>query len=269
MSAEETINELVDLVDETAGLVDEATGAPLGGYIFIGVIGGAIGAAVAHFVTKKVLKTKYDKIAAEEIAQAKEFYGTLYKKEKGFETPEDAVNTLIPRPTVKAAADSLLRYQGAVEAEDTEEETVDEKDEVAVNVFLQNREPDVDVETEDRNPDRPYVISEREFMENEDNFRQMTLTYYAGDDVLVDEADKDIPYPDPVIGDHNLQRFGDGTDDANTVFIRNERLSTDYEVVRSDGKYAHEVLGLQHSADYPRTRTTRRSERRTLRGEDV
>jgi hypothetical protein len=267
MSAEETLNELVDLVEETADVVDEVTGTSIGGYIFIGAVGVVTGATITYLVSRKVLRAKYEKIAVEEIAQAKEFYGTLYKKER-FETPESTVDTLIPHRSVKEAAKSLLRYQGAVEEEGVEEEIVAEEEEVAVNVFLQDRTPVDDVETEDRNPDRPYVISEREYMENEDNFRQVTFTYYAGDDVLADAGDKDIPYPDPVVGEQNLQRFGDGTEDQNTVFIRNERLSTDYEIVRSDGKYAHEVLGLQHSADYPRTRT-RRSERRTLRGEDV
>lgn len=107
-------------------------------------------------------------------------------------------------------------------------------------------------EMQSRGPVHPYVIHKDEHMANEDEFEQVTLTYFLGDDVLADERDTVIAEPDVIVGLDNLQRFGDGSEDPNVVYIRNPRLEVDYEVIRSEGTFAQEVHGftdgdLRHS----------------------
>ena len=108
------------------------------------------------------------------------------------------------------------------------------------------------VEMQNRGAINPYVIHQDEFMANDDEHTQVTLTYFSGDDVLSDERDTVIAEPEVIVGLDNLQKFGHGSGDPNTVYIRNPRLEVDYEVVRSEGTFAQEVHGftdgdLQHS----------------------
>ncbi len=80
------------------------------------------------------------------------------------------------------------------------------------------------------------------------NNEQVSLTYFDGDDVLVDDRDQPVPDPDDSIGEDHLGRFGVGSKDNNIVYVRNDRLELDFEILRSNGKYAQEVLGfIEHS----------------------
>jgi hypothetical protein len=129
--------------------------------------------------------------------------------------------------------------------------------ETASNIFVDGRnieEFDYAAEVDRRSPDEPYVITHDEFMENENGWEQNTLTYFNGDDVLVD--DKDIPVPDieAIVGSENLTKFGYGSRDKNVVYVRNEKLESDYEITLSMGEYAKEVAGFQHSAPLRRFR---------------
>lgn len=107
---------------------------------------------------------------------------------------------------------------------------------------------DYEQELQTRTPERPYIIHKDEYDENDGTFSQSTLTYYQGDDVLTDEHETPI---------YNYQTvaspltFGKGSQDPSIVFIRNERLEAEYEVIIDHGYYAVEVLGeeIEHSFD--------------------
>lgn len=76
--------------------------------------------------------------------------------------------------------------------------------------------------------ERPYVISPDEFGEK-DGYENVTLTYYA-DGVLTDYFDNVISNVDEVVGFDSLDHFGEYEDDV--VFVRNEKMETDYEILR-------------------------------------
>lgn len=126
---------------------------------------------------------------------------------------------------------------------------------VAKNVFDGSLPPvpedfDIEADRENRDPTIPYVITEEEFLENAPEYEQTTVTYFEADDVLADTRDQPIDDTDGVVGDPNLLRFGHGTKDRNTVFVRNERLEMDFEISRSSGSFAEEVHGfVRHSQD--------------------
>ena len=114
-------------------------------------------------------------------------------------------------------------------------------------------EEDVDVYQMERDPEVPYVIHKEEFNSTPEGYERHTLTFFEGDDVLSDERDKVIEDQDETIGLGNLSRFGVGSGDPNIVYVRNEKLKVDIEIVHSDGTYATEVHGfqpdeLQHSS---------------------
>lgn len=87
-----------------------------------------------------------------------------------------------------------------------------------------------------------YVVSLEEFSEEMAHFDKQTLTYYEDDDVLTDEGDEQISDVDSLVGDA-LDRFGDGSEDPEVVYVRNVRLSTDFEVIRLSKSYKETVLG--------------------------
>lgn len=90
----------------------------------------------------------------------------------------------------------------------------------------------------ERDPSLPYVISEEEFGESEVGWQQLTITYFAGDSVLVD--DQDVPIPDVVntVGLLPIALFGEGT----SVYVRNPRLEIDFEMVLDTRAYTDAIL---------------------------
>jgi hypothetical protein len=64
------------------------------------------------------------------------------------------------------------------------------------------------------------------------------------DDTLSDENEEIISDVSYVIGYDALSSFGDGSDDPDIVYVRNEKLQTDYEVTRLNKSYSETVLGV-------------------------
>jgi len=112
------------------------------------------------------------------------------------------------------------------------------------NIFANSpsEEWDYELELQNRRGEFPYIIHRDEFFADEMGNSQSTLTYYVGDDILVDEQNVPIYNYSSVVG--NL-RFGHGSEDQNVVYIRNEKLKTEYEVIQDSGYYQVEVLGLE------------------------
>lgn len=94
---------------------------------------------------------------------------------------------------------------------------------------------DVDPETEfpqDDEPeeDKPYVITAGQFAREYPQFDKVTLEYYEYNGILVSEETDAIENIEETIGKDALKRIGEYEPDV--VYVRNERLETDYEVCR-------------------------------------
>lgn len=84
-----------------------------------------------------------------------------------------------------------------------------------------------------------------------DEYERTELIYYDEDDILYDpnsdETDAVIEHPYKLIGDL-LLHLDDGiklTDDEDIVYIRNDKLKTQYEIAIEHSSYEREVLGLE------------------------
>lgn len=231
----------------------------------VGVIAGSI-------LTKRRLMTKLDETLEQEIAETRAHLATVYKKDL---SPAEAVELLIPaedRPkqeTMVAAKSAMRAYQGEkVNVVTSSEGLINPVDKIVPvepvviieeativrNIFVDNvalNDEDFDLEEERlaRRNGIPYVVTREEYDENPDQYEQISLTYFGYDDVLVDDDEKSIDNIEDYVGKHNLQRFGHGSGDPKVVYIRNELKEMDYEVLRSDGSYAEEVLGLTSDDD--------------------
>jgi hypothetical protein len=224
--------------------------------IFIGLDAAFV---AGYYVAIRQLNAQYDERLSAEIAATKKYYGTHLVSHKEYESPEDAVEALIEAD--EDPEKSIAKYHSAKIAREegyiVEPSEPDGVVEISKNVFTDSKYLDLDIDAEERSPDRPYVISFDEFYESANT--SQALTYYQGDEVLVDEANKHIPDVDLIVGEDNLERFGHGSKDPRVVFIRNENLEIDFEVTLADGKYSEEVLGFKHE-DKPSLRRFRETD---------
>lgn len=211
------------------------------------LIGAGVGIVSGYLYAEHSLKGAYEALASDEVAAAREYYSRLNKK-NDYETPAKAVEKIIPQVVTNA----LREYAPS-------EETPSE---IVVSIFDNDADADEEVDMESRSKDRPYILTREEYMLSEPDYTQTTVTYFEADEVLADERDAPIENAEKKIGLENL-RFGSGSGDPNLVYIRNDALEIDFEVIRSRGAFTHEVLGfeteIKHSAHKPGLRKFRES----------
>lgn len=185
------------------------------------IFGVGIGAVGGIFGTREYFRTKYKNQADEEIKSVVEKFSNRTKKEEDDKTAvaEFARN----KPDINEYAKKLSRegYTNYSKSETTNEPT-------------KNEIPEEDNEPDDKDTDRPYVISPDEFGEFYD-YTQISLTFFS-DHVLTDENYEMVDDVDEMVGAESLNHFGEYEDDS--VFVRNDRLKVDYEILLDQRKYA-------------------------------
>lgn len=91
--------------------------------------------------------------------------------------------------------------------------------------------------------DIPYSITGEQYLHENPGFQKVTWTYYMKDDTFADEHEEIIPDYEQYIG-YAPETFLDlGFANGDYIYVRNERLSTDIEIVKNQGSYKTEVLG--------------------------
>lgn len=113
----------------------------------------------------------------------------------------------------------------------------------------------------------PYVISRDEYAYGPDgeHYEKITLTYYPRERVLLDDDD---PVTNIVgdIGWKNLNQFGGISEDPEVVYIRNDRMETDFEVVKEED--APLPLHIKYGMDKEEFRVNKAAGTLKLREED-
>ena len=165
------------------------------------IFGIVLGAAAGVAVSWKYFKDKYEKLAKEEIDSVIEKFTDMKK----------------PKP------DQPKKEQNkATESELNELATL-----VHDEGYFNYADIDSDEEEDEENMPKPYVITPSEFGEADD-YEVISLCYYA-DGVLTDSFDEIIVDVDAIVGKESLNHFGEYEDDS--VFVRNDRLKADYEIL--------------------------------------
>lgn len=204
-------------------------------------ISGIAGAAVGYKIAEKRLAAQFDERLQKETEEMRTFYQNVPTKK--YSSPEEAVQDLVVPDLAQKA---LSTYQGqktayhkVEKAEDPKPEDFEpfEGDEEKQEEMVRN------IFESPRDPDNPYLISEEEFNQNEGEFQQVNLLYYAEDDVLIDIREDVIEDPTKTTGLDFKQNFGWRADD-DYIHVRNEKLRIDFEIVRH-GSYAKDVLGVE------------------------
>ncbi len=174
----------------------------------------AAGAAIGSVVTWKFVKGKYEQRLQEEIKEVRDYYEEIMCELNGnkSDSSEESTEEVSAEPTQAPAF--------------TEQERIDYAN-LASNYTVEKGGP-VTVQM-------PEVITPGEF--GEYGYPTETLTYYA-DGVLVDDYG-DVVDPadiDGMVGSDFASHFGEY--EADSVFVRNDRLEVDYEILRDYDRYA-------------------------------
>jgi len=227
------------------------------------VASAAAGAAIGYFISKRRFEATFDQRVDEEIAVAKALINAstkaeLIKRVPGAQLPDVEEKQ---KPTMFDDTDETLnrlvtglRYKG------------EEEPPIKRNVFLNKPNDDEDEDEEvawgdevtARTADKPYIISVDEHMEGVIGYSQVTLTYFVEDDTLIDEGEVPIEDMDLVVGSINLDRFGYRSGDPRVVYVRNDKLRADYEILRHEGSFGEVVHGQIAPRVKPRPRKMRK-----------
>lgn len=190
---------------------------------FTNVIVFAVGAAIGSAVTYAVMKPKYERIIQEEVdALKKDFIECMTDMQDTDD--EEPVDEDEERP----------RQIDWADLEDLDEEDDFDPDAEELNEYAEiikhyaNEEGGAVEVAKD-----PYVISPYDFDEM-DGYKTVSLTYYS-DKILENEEHKIVTNIDRLIGTSSLNTFGEYEDDS--VFVRNERLRTDFEILKDYRTY--------------------------------
>lgn len=187
-----------------------------------------LGATVGSVATWQYTKKKYERIAQEEIDSVKEIFS---KRESAADveivTPEPQT-AKVGKPEEKP---DITEYAARLEREGYTNYS---------NVSAGEKK-----EEQEAIEMKPYVISPEEFGEFED-YERISLSYYA-DQILADEDDEKIEDVDNVVGLESLTHFGEFEDDS--VFVRNDRLKCDYEILLDQRTYSDVIKQRPHQTE--------------------
>lgn len=178
----------------------------------------AAGAAIGSVVTWKFIKTKYEQLAQEEIDSVKAVY-CPHEDEPESETPDNNIEKgYVPNATDLNSYAETLAAQGYTDYAN------------AKNGIVNTTKPAEEVD----DMERPYVITPEDFGELY-GYRTVSLMYF-NDGVLTDSQYEPVEDTDDMVGLESLEHFGDYEDDS--VFVRNDKRKTDYEILKDERNYA-------------------------------
>lgn len=161
------------------------------------------GAAIGSVVTWKLVKTKYEQIAQEEIESVKETFARRAgrdKKEEDKPVEQEKKIELTVNP-------ERIRYEDIIDEQSYDYPMEDDEEEIS-------------------------IIPPDEFGDAF-GYDTVSLYYYADQDILTDDNDEIIEDVVGTVGRDFASHFGEYEDDS--VHVRNNRRNTDYEILLAPG----------------------------------
>lgn len=202
------------------------------------------GVGIGSFVTRALIKKKYEDLIDEEIASVREH---LTNKKEVVEESEECVDEN-GMPYKKYPVENTPKTPLDVRRERVTRENYNNLTSIYKTDPAELEHPMDDDEDYDCSKNRgdmraPYVISLGEFNEEMNHFDKTTIYFYEDDEVLTEENEEVINNVNDIVGRDSLEKFGCMSEDPEVVYVRNEKLGIDYEVIRLSRSYAETVLG--------------------------
>jgi len=211
------------------------------------VLGAGIGSAITYFIVKdkyevmldeiennyeNVINNKDDEIAKELLDSD----NTSYNKTVNDKYTESSKEY---KETQEQLINDILKNEGEQY----------KKDVIQINKLEKDKLEDIakkykhNIMNQEINYD-PHIISIEEFIESDNNYDKVSLFYYNEDDILTEENEEIITNRLELIGD-SLDEFGILSDNSDVVYVRNDKISTDFEIVRLNDSYQESILHVQ------------------------
>lgn len=180
------------------------------------VVAFIFGAAAGTAVTWYIVKDKYQQQTEKETQNMREFY-----REKVIE----------------------LSDNNNIEPKKQKEKLVFEKKELREynQIIKQHNYTQPEKEGGKEKMDVPYTISPDEFGEFEE-YDRVYLIFYEKDRVLVDDCEEPVEDVENTVGLESLASFGEYEEDS--VYVRNDCLQCDYEILLDKRSYKEAVYGV-------------------------
>jgi len=213
-----------------------------------------IGAAVSAAVTGFIFKEHYSKIADEEIESVKKMAkekldefsikandilgGVVNEGESMADRSDDSeCDKLSDADEGAGRVNYCNKFKGKGEVNDI------------LNTLAEREHPEEDSgKKKNKGKKKGCKIIKADDYDSDPQYRKLTVYYYVGDGVIADEYDEEHlrGRDDRILGKYNdfiqkevLDKFGFiGDDDQTTIFIRNDDISTDFEVIKDFGTFA-------------------------------
>lgn len=252
--------------------------------LWVNVLVFAIGTGIGFFAAKKMLEDRYNKLSQEEIDSVKAAFEARLKKleaERDNASADDQIGsgkTEEPKPVLEKEGTDIGGRNPYVRARTAYHEMA--KEVVSPNI---SPKPDDANDKEEYSEElitdaagyaehdftdstsryippkidrsKPYVISDEEFSTECQHFDKVTLYYYSFDDTLCDEHEEIIDDLDNTVGWDCFPVLETQT----TVWVRNEKISVDYEICLVRGSYAEVIQGIRPTENLsPRERYQRK-----------
>lgn len=185
------------------------------------------GATVGSVAAWLYLKRHYEQIAQEEIDSVKAAFAKRKPDFNNNKLNEEELETNKHKADMAKLKPDLVNYAAKLQEE-------------GYTNYTEYSKKNTEEKTDDPMPDNPYVIFPEEYGEA-DNYTQISLTYYS-DGILADDEDEIVDDVEETVGADFADHFGEYEDDS--VFIRNDRLRCDYEILRDNRSYADVTEGM-------------------------
>jgi len=260
-----------------------------------------MGATVGSLVTTLVIKQKYARIAEDEIESIKAYYDRTRPQEltlKGVPIDQKAIDLAIEfQDAVEEVAKKIVEGDGPR----TNPSGVMSRPSLANNPYEQAKKnynlirpmakqpeiepsepPESDSDDDDEEDDgvvrdesgmseedhlraakvdrtEPYIIEHEEFFETYPHHEKVTLYYYRLDDVLTEENEEIIDDIEGIVGYDAIAKL----DTQTSVWVRNEPLAIDYEIISLTASFAETILGVRKNGTMsPREKYEAKQKRR-------
>lgn len=175
------------------------------------------GVGIGAAATWQFFKTKYERIAQEEIDSVKDVYSS--------KTTDDISEKQHAIQKFEKTVDDMRTYVAKVS-----ENGYGDYNESMTK--LKNNEGVTDM-------DEPCVISPEEFDNIDDTeYEVNTLIFYA-DGVLADDFNNRIEDVEFMVGSDWMNHFGEYDEDKDTVYVKNEKLKKAYEILLDEELYSN------------------------------
>lgn len=219
-------------------------------YFGLGTLfGGAIGATVSYFLTKKKINDEADR----EIEEMRQYY--LEKAEKLIKDNEKETNSInTPSEAVEAPQSDSKQSKAkfpteeekpSMEAYAAERGILPKNYTNYSNYYQSNKGDGPEEETgEGENLAHPsaeiYEIEDSQYFTECLNYEKREFRYYIEDETLCNEEDE-VLEPKYTVGESAIKTLL--KDEVELIYVRNDVIHIDYEVQKMFGSYNEQVLG--------------------------